>query len=477
MIGMIRMITMLMMGIKGVMGEHTNIRRQIRIGVATSAFQVEGGRSERSDTIWDRMCDKDRIDDHSNADIACDSYHDFEEDLYWAQAMGANDYRFSFSWARLFVDGNVSRPNPVGFQYYHRLLDAMEGSRIRPHATLFHWDLPLSLETAYDGMTDRVSFRRDFASYTRALLDAFGSRIFTWYTINEPYTICTLGYGNGKHAPGVREPIRTPYEVAHTLLLAHADAWEIFRAFKKGGRIPDDRRMSIPINIEFYYPGSETPQDRVATERAMHFLGGWFLAPLFTGDYPAVMRERLGDRLPRFTPAESDHVRQSLDTLALNYYTAKLVTDADTPDRRGGGVFLDPGVDVSPIPGSVPTTSPWLYVYPQGLADLLEWIQREYPIAARYPVQITENGVSTPPSQWDDLWRVRALNETFQVVQSILEAGHTNITHYFLWSLLDNFEWNRGYLEAFGLVMVDFKNPERTRTPKLSYYWLQNYLT
>lgn len=447
------------------------------IGMGTSSFQIEGGRNARNDTIWDVACDRGLIADRSNADTACDSYHRYEEDIYWLQNLGIHDYRFSFAWARLFVDGNVSTPSLDGIRYYHRLLDSLADNNIRAHGTLFHWDLPMALQDIYGGMLDRTRFRNDFRQYADAVFREYGQKLDTWYSFNEPYTVCSLGFGNGYHAPNLKEPVHTPYDVGHTILLAHGEARRAFEDAKTEGHVRSDARLGIVLNSDFYYPlDPQSEADRGASDRAVWFRLGWFLAPVLTGQYPNIMREIVGDRLPSFSPEEAEMIRGSVDVIALNYYTSMNVRDRSvgaTPDN----FFADPMIEYSKIPESIPSQSTWLFLYPEGLHGLVGWVHDKFPEpTASLPVQITETGVSTPPGQWQDYLRIQCMNHTFNVIDAIHREGLANVTHVFFWSLLDNFEWAMGYLEAFGIVQIDFQNPDRTRQPKLSFYWLQNYL-
>lgn len=447
------------------------------IGMGTSSFQIEGGRHGRSDTIWDRACDQGLIADRSNADVACDSFHRYEEDIYWLQNLGIRDYRFSFAWARLFAEGNVSTPSPDGIRYYHRLLDSLADNNIRAHGTLFHWDLPEALQDAYGGMLDRDRFRHDFGQYARAVFEEYGQKLDTWYSFNEPYTVCSLGFGNGYHAPNINEPAHAPYDVGHTILLAHGDARRAFQDAKTQGLVRADARLGIVLNSDFYYPlDPQSEVDRAASDRAVWFRLGWFLAPVLTGQYPTLMREIVGSRLPFFSEEEAELIRGSVDVIALNYYTSMNIRDRSdgvAPDN----FFADPMIEYSKIHESIPSQSTWLFLYPEGLHGLVGWVHDKFPTATQtLPVQITETGVSTPPGQWQDYLRIQCMNHTFSVIETIHREGLANVTHVFFWSLLDNFEWAMGYLEAFGIVQIDFQNPDRTRQPKLSFYWLQNYL-
>lgn len=446
------------------------------IGVASSAFQVEGGRYERGSTIWDDFCGRQgAIVDGNNADIACDSYNLYGEDVYWIETLGVKNYRLSLSWARLFPDGNVSNPNTEGFRYYHKLLDTLREHDIDPHVTLFHWDLPSALQNSYGGMLDREHFRSDFRAYTDAVLQEYGRKINVFYTFNEPYTICSLGFGTGAHAPGIQEPVRAPYDVGHTILLAHADAWKIFNEKKKLGFVNPDARVSIVLNSDFYYANDPlSATDMTASDRAVWFRLGWFLSPILTGQYPDVMKQIVGDRLSPFSPEESHALRGSVDFIALNYYTSMNVKD--DPFNTNPNFFADPRVIYSKIPQSLPSASSWLFLYPQGLHGLVSWVVEKFPDTKQLAFQITENGISTSNTDENDSLRVQCMSQTFAVVDSINKNNIANVSQFFVWSLMDNFEWSRGYTEAFGLLRVDFTDPQRKRIPRTSFYWLQDYL-
>ena len=446
------------------------------VGVATSSFQIEGGRDARSLTIWDEFCDTGMIADGSDADVACDSYDLYGEDVYWINRLGVKDYRLSFSWARLFVDGDVSRRNDRGFEYYHRVLDTLRQHHIRCHVTLFHWDLPSAFQHAYGGMLNSTRFRADYLAYTTAVLEEYGQKVQMWYTFNEPYTVAFMGFGKGAHAPGVNEPVRAPYQVGHTMLLAHADAWGVFRERRRLGVVRHDARMSIVLNSDFYYPKDPgSMADRMASDRAVWFRLGWFLSPMVTGDYPKIMKEVVGDRLPSFSAEERERVRGSFDVVALNYYTSMNVQDR--PPASGMNFFTDPRVRYSKIPQSIPSASSWLFLYPQGLLGLVSWAVHNFPSLHSIEFQITENGISTLSTAEDDVLRIQCMNETFGVVDAIHRRKIANVSAFFIWSLMDNFEWDRGYTESYGLLRVDFDNPARPRTPRRSFEWLQQYVS
>lgn len=432
-----------------------NYTDPISIGVSTSAYQIEGGKASRGLNIWDEFTHRfiSPIRDWSTGDEACSSYLYFREDVDIMSTLGIHDYRFSFSWARLFRTSNFSRPNPEGVRYYHNLLDELEAHDITPWATLFHWDLPLYLEKRYGGWAS-PRIMDDFTRYADFCFSEYGRRIQRWITINEPFTFSDLGYLQGAHAPGFRNKT-LKYIVGHHLLLGHASVYHLYQrkysASQKG-------LLSVSVNSDYFAP---LLQDDQGTCDALHTrMLGWFLEPLLCGDYPLLLRHESNEGkyfLPRFSPQQQRDLRQSIDFIALNHYGSFQVTGHNP-------------IEVSDVPGTTPTASSWLRAYPPGIRLLIEWVQNQYTCVSweNMTLAITENGVSTLPGEFVDTTRSTLLPQYYQELYNARETTGINITHYFIWSLLDNFEWAAGYRERFGLYDVDFSSPQKTRSPKQS---------
>ncbi|MDD2403949.1 MAG: GH1 family beta-glucosidase [Victivallaceae bacterium] len=442
-------------------------------GVATAAYQVEGAWLEdgKGLSIWDAFthipC---KISHNDTGDIACDQYHRYAEDVALMRELGVNAYRFSLSWSRIIPDGS-GQVNPAGIAYYNRLIDCLLENGITPWVTLYHWDLPLALQMEDDGWLNRKT-AKNFSRYAKICFDNFGDRVKNWITLNEPWCSAVLGHGLAVFAPGRCSPDE-PYQAGHHLLLGHAMA---VREFRNGGFTG---KIGISNNCDWREPLTETQEDRLAAQRALEFFYGWFTDPPVKGDYPDVMRERLGNRLPQFTEEEKNMLRASVDFLGLNHYTTAFASATPTGDQidnisGNGGMSEEQEVYLSDSPEWEKTALQW-NVVPWGFRKMLNWIGDRYP---SLPIYVTENGCTTNDSSREiaenDESRCRFLSAYIDAMQQAVDADGQNVQGYFCWSLLDNFEWVHGYSQRFGLIHCDFETLERT--PKKSYYLFQNII-
>lgn len=440
-------------------------------GSATSAYQIEGAYQAdgKGLHIWDVFAHTPgRVARGENGDLACDHYHRYPEDIALMAKMGLKAYRFSLSWARIQPDGK-GEPNPEGIAFYNRLIDELLKHGIEPWITLHHWDLPVALQMENDGWLSEATTDY-YAEYARICFEYFGDRVGNWITMNESWVMAILGYYDGVFAPG-RRSVDEPYLVAHHLILAHAKAVKVYREnyqADQGGQI------GMTNNCDWRHPKTDTPEDRAAAQRSLEFFLAWFTDPIYKGDYPAIMREWLGDRLPRFTDEQIAYVKGSSDFFGLNHYNtmyAAHVPDGETADNyvyANGGIFADQQVALTADPAWELTDMQWPVV-PWGLRELLLWIKDRY---GNPPVYITENGCATPDEvvngKVDDPRRVNYLKGYIGAVGEAIERG-ANVKGYFVWSLLDNFEWASGYDKRFGMIHVDFDTLERI--PKASAGW------
>nr|XP_043608969.1 beta-glucosidase 12-like [Erigeron canadensis] len=462
-------------------------------GSASSSFQNEGGANDdgRAPSIWDTFTKKhpDKIADHSNAATATDSYHRYKEDVKMLRQMGMDAYRFSISWSRVIPLGRLSSGlNEHGIAYYNKLINELISNDIEPFVTLFHWDLPQALEDEYGGfLSSRIV--DDFRDFAELCFRRFGDRVKYWITLNEPWSYSVGGYEKGNYAPGrcsyfvgncsTGDSGIEPYIVTHNMLLAHAAAVKLYHDIYKG---PQKGKVGISLVTRWMVPFSDEKLHRDAAVRALDFDFGWFMSPLIFGDYPEDMRSNVADRLPRFTTEESYTLRNSLDFLGLNYYTANYVqhvSEAVTDNMtRSSDAQAQLSNERNGVPIGSKGGSDWLRAYPQGLHDLLVYIKNNYNNPTIY---ITENGVDEPNNSSLSLRQV--LQDDFRVqyyvghLQKLLQAinAGVNVKGYFAWSLLDNFNWDRGYAVRFGLHFVDYGN-ELRRYPKFSSTWFTNFL-
>uniref|UniRef100_A0A1D1ZF74 Beta-glucosidase 4 n=1 Tax=Anthurium amnicola TaxID=1678845 RepID=A0A1D1ZF74_9ARAE len=450
-------------------------------GVATSAHQVEGGRGDsgKGDSIWDIFSEtKGNILDGSNADIAVDQYHRYKEDIELIVKLGFDAYRFSIAWSRIFPDGLGTEVNEKGITYYNDVINALLEKGIQPFVTLYHWDLPHNLDKSIGGwLTEKIV--EYFAIYAETCFVNFGDRVKHWITINEPLQTAMNGYATGIFAPGRKEnPSTEPYLASHYQLLAHAAAVDIYRKkfkAKQGGEI------GLVVDCEWAEAFSENIQDKVAAQRRLDFHLGWYLDPIYYGDYPKAMRERLGDQLPKFSDSEKKLLHHSVDFLGLNHYTSRFI--AHMPNPEGNYAYQVQEMErLVNWPGGEPigerAASEWLYVVPWGLRKVLNYLAERY---ENTPIYVTENGmdeeevdVSSLDEVLDDKMRVDYYKGYLASVAQSIRDG-TNVRGYFAWSLLDNFEWAEGYTKRFGLVYVDYKNG-LSRHPKSSAIWFSQFL-
>jgi len=434
---------------------------RFRWGVATSSFQIEGaaGNSQRGACIWDDFCRRPgAISDGSNGDQACDHVRRFRDDVRLMSEIGVDAYRFSISWPRVIPEGRGA-VNDAGLDFYDNLIDALLAAKIEPMVTLYHWDLPSALQRDIGGWEcDDIAYV--FADYAELIFNRFGDRVSRWLTINEPWCVVDGGYFNGVHAPGLKDK-RRGYRAGHNMIRAHGHAVARYRSCRN-----NTGQISFALNMHYTYPDSNDPADVTAAERAMLNFGGWFADPMYVGDYPKVMRERLGDMLPEFSPEDSRLLTRSMDYLALNYYLGDRVRHAP----GAGAMELEP----IPQPNLDHTEMGWP-IMPDGLTRLLVWLHERYD---QLPIYITENGAAftddvAPNGAVDDPKRIAYLREHLSAVIDAVKRG-VDVRGYYLWTLMDNFEWSHGFSKKFGIVHCDCGTLKRT--VKASGRWYKDLI-
>ena len=424
-----------------------------RFGAATSAYQIEGSSFGGCGTShWDTFAvTPGNVVRGETGAIACDHYHRFAEDLDLVRDAGLDSYRFSISWPRVLPDGR-GQPNAEGLDFYDRLTDAILERGLKPSVTLYHWDLPAALADL-GGWRNR-DIAGWFADYTELVMGRLGDRMDSIATINEPWCVAWLSHFLGIHAPGLRD-IRAAAHAMHHVLLAHGRSIEVMRAMGIAN-------LGIVTNFEHVEPASERPEDVAAASRYEGIYNRWFISAIFRKEYPADVLEGLMPHMPANFADDFDIIGRKLDWHGINYYTRQLIAD------DGSGLF--PAVRT--VEGPLPKTQMGWEIYPEGLYELIKWSSEEY--SGGIPIRITENGLASPDTisggKVLDEMRIGYLAGHMEMVLKAVEEG-LPVKSYYMWSLLDNYEWALGYEKRFGLIHVDFETLERT--PKESWHRLK----
>ena len=415
-----------------------------RWGAATASFQIEGARTSRGECIWDRFCERPgAILDGSNGDDACDHVNRWQTDVELMRQLGLGAYRFSISWPRVLPEGRgaVSRE---GLDFYSRLVDGLLEAGITPYVTLYHWDLPQVLED--EGGWPKRATAEAFADYAELVSGHLGDRVRHWTTLNEPYCSAEFGYVEGRMAPG-RRSRADGFAAAHHLLLGHGLAVERIRAASPLAEV------ALVVNLAPTYPASDRDDDIEAAHLHHRLFNRWYVEPALGFGSPAETMPEVGWAGEEIREGDVEAIAAPIDVLGVNYYSRAVV--AADPDLV---------LDLAPVTGCG-----W-EIYPQGLTEILQWLHRSYEFP-RYLV--TENGaamndIADPAGRVDDVDRIDYLRSHLMAVHDAIADG-VPVEGYFVWSLLDNFEWAYGYSRRFGLIRVDYDT--FARTPKASADW------
>ncbi len=411
-------------------------------GAATSAFQIEG--AARADgkglSIWDEFCRQPgAIADGSNGDIACDHYHRLEADLDLIAELGVNAYRFSISWPRVQPLGS-GPANEAGLAFYERLVDGLLKRNIQPYATLYHWDLPIELQRRHEGWLSRDTALR-FAEYAQLVTRRLGDRMASIATHNEPWVTAILGHEQGIFAPGIRNR-RIAYQVAHHVLLSHGLATQ---AIRQMGTKAD---VGIVLNMSPISPATDSELDAFHARLEDGKLVRWYTDAVLKGEYPSDILEHLGADAPVVQSGDAALISQPIDFLGINYYHPTVSSSANP---------------TSPVSSSTAAVTHMGWeVAPQSLAALLLRLKRDYKLP---PIFITENGAAyedhVVDGRIDDELRRAYIESHIAAVADVIRQG-VDMKGYFVWSLMDNFEWAQGYAKRFGIIHVDYATQKRT---------------
>lgn len=439
-------------------------------GSATASFQIEGALREdgRGVSIWDTfVATPGTIVDGDTADTADDHYHRYATDVALMKRLGLSGYRFSVAWSRLQPQG-TGPLNPAGVSFYDRLLDELAEADITPFVTLYHWDLPQPLEDAGGWPSRDTAYR--FADYACAAHAAFTDRVSDWTTLNEPWCSAFLGYASGHHAPGRTEPAAS-IRAAHHLLLGHGLAVEAMRSAKP------DLRYGISVNLYPTDPATSAAADRDAARRIDGLCNRIFLDPLLRGSYPADVMQDLGPLVQEDLIQAGDNtaIAAPLDFLGVNYYSRHIVAARTLDEAPASNPAWVGAADVKAVLRGLPVTAMGWEIDAQGLYDTLQRLTTDY---AAPPLYVTENGaafddVVDADGVVHDPQRIDYLQEHFAAAARAIADG-VDLRGYFVWSLIDNFEWAWGYSRRFGLIHVDYTS--QVRTVKDSGHWYAQHI-
>ena len=418
-------------------------------GAATASYQIEGAVNEdgRGPSIWDTFAHTPgRTLNGETGDVACDHYHRYPQDIALMKELGLKAYRFSIAWPRILPTGR-GQINQAGLDFYDRLVDELLAANIDPYATLYHWDLPQPLQDA-GGWVNRDTCNA-FADYAHVVAERLGDRVHHWITHNEPLVVAFFGHLLGFHPPAMHDPAAAS-QVAHHLMLSHGMAMNALRA--AGG---SPAQVGITLSLQPIYPASDSEQDLAVARREEVIWQRWFLDPLFKGEYPLEGMEAGGLPAPTIEAGDLEIISQPMDFLGVNYYSRNIARGSTS-----GGIQEE----------AEHTTMGW-EVYPDGLHVLLELLQQRYAPKAMY---ITENGAAYEDTLLadgtvDDEKRRSYLQRHFAAAHQAMQTG-VPLRGYFVWSLMDNYEWTFGYSQRFGIIYNDYATQQR-HIKKSGYFY------
>lgn len=415
-------------------------------GTATASYQIEGAYNEdgKGESIWDRFTHTGKSLNGETGNIACDHYHRVNEDVNIMANLGQKAYRFSVAWPRIFPDGK-GMINKKGLEFYDKLVDKLLEKKITPFITLYHWDLPQKLEDKGGWRVKDTSYY--FADYAKEVVKHLSDRVVNWMVLNEPVCSSVLGYQEAMHAPGVKEPPKIVNQTIHNLLLAHGLGVNVVRDLSK-------KRSEVGIAFNYAgiaIPATETPENIKAAEIAFKQTNKWWLDPLFTGEYPQDEWAKKGKDVPEITKEEMKLISSPLDFFGNNIYTGTLIETDSTPGSQEFKVVDYPK-------DAQKTTMDWA-IDPRCIYYTLKFANDNYKIKKFY---ITENGVSfndeiSKDGKVHDPKRIEYLRDHLLSCKRAIDDG-INLKGYFLWSLMDNFEWQHATSKRFGIIYTDYKN-------------------
>lgn len=431
-------------------------------GASTASYQIEGAYNEdgKGESIWDRFTHQSgNILNGDTGDVACDHYHKFKKDVELMNKIGLDSYRFSISWPRIFPRG-TGKVNQKGLDFYKRLIDELLKNDIKPVPTLYHWDLPQKLQER-GGWTNRDTAKY-FQEYAMRVIDEFDGLVTQWITHNEPWVASFVGHAFGQHAPG-KQDYQSALQSLHHILLSHGLVVESFKEEEKEGKI------GISVNLGDFQPGSDKKEDLAATWRQDNFMNKIILDPLFRAKYPKELFNFFQKNVGEVEIRDQDMsiISYPMDFLGINYYSRNIIKHAEEKN-----ILETKEVKVN---DSQYTEMGW-EVYPEGIYNVLERVNNEY---SKIPLYITENGAAfqdklTENGKVNDQNRINYLREHLKNAHEAIQDG-IPLKGYYVWSIMDNFEWAYGYSKRFGLIYVDYKDNQK-RYFKESAKWYREVI-
>ncbi|MEX2236864.1 MAG: GH1 family beta-glucosidase [Dehalococcoidia bacterium] len=428
-------------------------------GAATASYQIEGAWDEdgKGESIWDRYSHTPgNVRDNDTGDVACEHYHRYRDDVALMKEMGLDAYRFSIGWPRILPSGK-GQVNAAGLDFYRRLVDELLENDIEPWVTLYHWDLPQAIQD--EGGWANREIVEHFAEYARVVTEALGDRVKRWMIFNEPAVFTFLGYITGNHPPGIRDGA-TGMRASHIANLAQAEA---LRRMKATGKA---EHVGTALSMGAGYPASDDPKDIAATDRYHALNNIWFLEPALNGRYPEPFVEPINLERIGVQPRDMEKVRADFDFIGINLYFRAIIEHFEGDIQRG--------LRQVQVKDARRDEFGWEF-YPEALYTMIKRIAAEYP---GKPIYVTENGTSYSDGpdengEVNDDRRVEYYAGFIEQVNRALKEG-APVKGYFAWSLMDNFEWNFGYSQRFGLVHTDYETQKRTI--KKSGYWYRDLI-
>ena len=433
-------------------------------GAATASYQIEGAAFEdgKGTSVWDEFClQPGKVFEGHSGQIACDHYHRYKEDVAIMKEIGIDAYRFSLNWPRIMPEG-AGKVNDKGIAFYSNLIDELLKNDITPYITLFHWEYPYELFCRGGWLNSDSS--KWFADYVEVCVKAFGDRVKSFFTINEPQCFIGLGYQDAVHAPGISFPVKDVLQMAHNTLLGHGYAVQAIR-----GNVKDSKIGYAPAG-EFYFPNTNCAEDIEAARKATFYVSAdrgvfsvaWWSDPIFLGKYPKFAGNQ--DIIPRVKEGDMEIINQPLDFYGQNCYCGTPVSHSD--DEKG--------FQLASRPVGHPRTAVGWPITPETYYWMPKYLYERY----KTPIIITENGMSchdapSPDGKVHDINRIDYVRAHIASLKKAAVDG-VDVRGYFYWSLLDNFEWARGYDERFGLVFVDYGTQQRIL--KDSALWYRDYI-